>query len=136
MEESKRDINSDDRNWIDQSIETGIKICEHYLKQDVSEISLTQLDEIFQTWKKDPSENRPSEQGIASGLGCLFGEYVVSKDNAKWIVVSDSYGTELSVKTVVGTNIYPINAVWKRIEPENQDLSFFEPIYSTLDLKL
>ena len=134
MEAKKRDIDQEDRNWIEQSIQTGVNICEKYLKQEISEITLEQLDQIFLLWKTDSSTTKPNDQEVASGLGCLFGEYVVSQNKGKWIVVTDSYGTDLSIETFRGIQIYPINAVWKRIDPENLDMSFFEPIYSTLDL--
>ena len=134
MEASKRDINQEDRHWIEESMGKGVAICEKYLNCQLNEISLEQLDYVFQKWKTDQDVNKPDDEAVASGLGALFGEYVVSQKIGKWIVVTDSYGTDLSVEAFNGTQIYPINAVWKRIDPENLDLSFFEPIYATISL--
>jgi hypothetical protein len=123
-----KEINETDKQWLIMSESIGYEVLSKYA--NTNEVTPDNLDKAFQAWKMDTSEDRVPDSVIASGLGVLFGNYIIKNKNAKWMVVNDSYGTEIAVISANGYETYPVNAVWKRIEPNNEELKFFEPIYT------
>jgi hypothetical protein len=123
-----KEINETDKQWLSKSESIGYEVLSRYA--NTNEVTPDNLDKAFQAWKMDTSEDRVPDSVIASGLGVLFGNYIIKNKNAKWMVVNDSYGTEIAVISANGYETYPVNAVWKRIEPNNEELKFFEPIYT------
>lgn len=108
----------------------GYEVLSWYNKS--REVSPESLDSAFKKWKLDKSADRAPDKLVASGLGSLFGKYINERKKCRWVVVTDSFGTELALISNRGMEIYPINSVWKRIDPENKDINFFEPIWTTI----
>lgn len=123
-----REISEQDQVWLEQARSNGLKVLKRY--ENTTEINPSSLDRAFQKWKQDTSVGRSSNEAVAQGLGVLFGDFVILKQGSRWAVVTDSFGTDLAVVSSRNTQIYPINAVWKRIDPSNEDMAFFEPIWS------
>lgn len=120
---SQRDV-----AWISQKRGEGLRVLKRY--ENTSEVTPSVLDRAFQKWKQDVSVGRPTDESVAQGLGVLFGDFVIQKKGSRWAIVTDSFGTDLAVVSSKNTQIYPINAVWKRIDPSSEDITFFEPIWT------
>jgi hypothetical protein len=127
MDQTIREITPDDAVWIAGQVSLAGRIAEHY--QERGNLDPIALDRVFNAWKDDQTTDKPPDQEIAQGLGCAFGDFLVRNHGVRWVVVTDSFGTELTVLSKTGWQTYPINSVWKRIDPANLDLAIFEPIY-------
>jgi hypothetical protein len=123
-----RELSKQDHLWLEQARSNGFQVLKRY--EGTVEVTPSTLDRAFQKWKQDTSAGRASNEAVAQGLGVLFGDFVVMKQGSRWAIVTDSFGTDLAVVSSRNTQIYPINAVWKRIDPSNEDMAFFEPIWS------
>lgn len=119
-----------DLAWLDKARGLGHELLAFYAKTTV--VTPANLDAAFRAWKADHSADRAPDHIVAGGLGALFGDYVVAQRGSRWMLVSDSQGKELAVVSPTGLEIYPIAAVWKRMAPTNEELSFFEPIWKLL----
>lgn len=72
-------------------------------------------------------------QDIVECLGCAFGEYLVTHGECSWLVIADSFGTDLAVrKTGTDVTTFPLAVIAKRIDSPPEELSFFEPIARSL----
>jgi len=130
---SKREIRplqSSDVEWLAKADEVGRKVLKHYAQ--TAEVTPKTLDSAFRNWKADKGPKRAPDRVIAEGLGALFGNYVVKRKVASWAVVTDSFGTDLAVRSPAGRELYPISSVWKRIDPKDGDINFFEPIWTLI----
>lgn len=127
--QSVRPLNAADVEWMAKAERVGQQLLERYAH--TKEVSPSNLDVAFRNWKAD-SAKRSSDHLVAEGLGVLFGNYVVKHKAASWVVVTDDRGTALAVRSRDGGQIYPIESVWKRIDPQNDDMNFFEPIWSAV----
>ena len=126
-----REISDDDREWIGVSLALAQRISAHYGMAEDNAVEPHQLDVLFQKWKADTSPGKPTDQEVATGLGCALGQYLTDRVYGRWIVATDSFGTMIAVQsTSTGWLLFPIDAVWKRIDPHNGESSFFEPIAS------
>ncbi|EMJ90293.1 DUF3806 domain-containing protein [Leptospira meyeri] len=121
------EIDSKDIEWLNRSNTIGYDILDWYNKS--KEVSPRSLDSAFKKWKLDKTENKAPENLVAIGLGSLFGKYIKDNKKCRWVVVIDSFGKDFSLINENGSEVYPINSVWKRIDPSNKDMSFFEPIW-------
>ena len=105
-----------------------------------SEVAPRNLDTAFAAWNNDGSPQKAPAEDAAQGLGALSGSLVVTRKQADWVVVTDSFGTEPAARSAKGGDLLPIASVWKRIDPKNGDIKFFEPIWTlvvdNLDLPL
>jgi|SRR5690606_38981797 len=130
MEQEKiiRELASKDIEWLSQSEKYGYDVLDWYIKS--KEVTPENLDKAFNNWKLDKSDDRAPDNIIAHGLGVLFGNYVIEHRQARWVIVTDNFGTDLALLSPNGAEAYPISSVWKRIDPENEDINFFEPLYS------
>lgn len=128
--QSKRvkELRGKDKRWLEKASRYGHNILKWYSKTD--EVTLTHLDDAFEAWKKDHSENRAPDGMVVSGLGVLFGNYIIKNRDAKWAVVSDNCGKNLAVVSSRGEAVYPIGSVSRRVHPDNKEERFFEVIWS------
>lgn len=127
-ERSVRELNGEEQQWLEQSVHVGLEVLAYYA--DTEDVSPTSLDVAFRNWKSDATESRAPDTVVASGLGVLFGNYIVARKDSSWVVVSDSFGTDLAIRSPEGQEMYPITSVWKRIDPDSGDINFFEPIWT------
>ena len=121
-----------DRQWLARSLERGRAICTHYSVE--SGLDAAALDRVFVLWAGSSSQaSEFTADDIATCLGCLFGELLQRSFSFSWVQVEDEYGREpalLEEKT--GSIVMPVNAVYKRIEPELQKQPFFEPMWQMI----
>ena len=121
-----------DRQWLARSLERGRAICTHYSAE--SGLDAAALDRVFARWASSASQSAEfSADDIAAGLGSLFGELLQRSFSFSWVQVEDEHGREpalLEEKT--GSIVMPVNAVYKRIEPELQKQPFFEPMWQMI----
>lgn len=123
-----RSLNATDLAWLAQANDVGLKVLASYVR--TSEVTPKNLDTAFANWKGDGTSQRAPAKDVAQGLGVLFGNLVVRRKKAEWAVVTDSYGTEIAVRSAAGGELFPVNTVWKRVDPKNLDMKFFEPIWT------
>lgn len=91
------------------------------------------LDQVFKKWAAQPTNSRMPAADVASGLGSLFGELLRVDFGFIWQMIEDQYGTEPAlIDENTGSVIFPVNAVWKRIEPELDTAPFFRPMYESI----
>lgn len=123
-----RELESKDIEWLSRAEKYGYDVLDWYIKSN--EVTPESLDKAFNVWKLDLSDNRAPDKIIANGLGILFGNYVIKHKHARWVIITDNFGTDIALLSSNGAEAYPINSVWKRIDPENEDINFFEPLYN------
>lgn len=91
--------------------------------------SFENLDMIFKAWAEDKSVTKADNDEMANGFGCLFGELLKAEFGFGWQIIEDQFGSEPAlVDEVTGSVVYPINSVWKRIEPKIDTTAFFKPM--------
>ncbi|MDX1489256.1 MAG: DUF3806 domain-containing protein [Acidiferrobacterales bacterium] len=127
---SVKELELADKQWIEKTERLGLEILDFYA--GTSDATPETLDAAFRKWKSDETQDRAPDDVVATGLGVLFGNYIVERKDCRWVVVTDKFGTELAVRAPDGSEVYPINAVWKRIDPANEDINFFEPIWTSV----
>lgn len=111
----------------------GRKIYATYYASDKGPISFENLDKAFKAWAESKDSARTSNDDIANGFGSLFGELLKAEFGFSWQNIEDQYGTEKAlVDEKTGSVIFPINAVWKRIEPKIDTTDFFKPMYEAI----
>ena len=130
MVDRRRALTQQDLEWIDLSIEDGYKVLGWYLNSD--ELNIENLDRAFDVWRKDNSENKAPDSIIANGLGVLFGKLIIEKKRAKWDIVIDNHGENLTIVSDLGAKIFPIGEMWSRImESDSYKEGFLKEIWST-----
>ncbi len=127
-EQVVRSLNAADIAWLASANDVGLKVMASYAH--TSEVTARNLDTAFANWKSDRGSQRAAAKQVAEGLGTLFGNLVIKQKRADWAVVTDSYGTDMAVRSATGGELFPISAVWKRVDPKNGDIKFFEPIWT------
>ena len=128
-----RDLNIEEKSWVEGHIGLGKLIIKHYFPQD-EEITPEVLDKTFKSWREDKNEDKPTKEEVIRGLGCLFGDLFVMKNGWRWKDYVDIAGRTLAVHLDEGNGYYafPLDSISKRIEEESQDINFFEPIWHNL----
>lgn len=72
-------------------------------------------DALLSDWSGAPADRREDPNVLINILGTAFGEHLVRRTPMRWVVASDSLGTELAVHDLAtGLLVYPANAVAKR----------------------
>ena len=123
-----RNLRPPEVEWLAKADDVGRKVLSYYAK--TTEVTPKTLDAAFRNWKADTSSKRAPDRVIAEGLGVLFGNYVLKRKVASWVIVTDGFGTDFAIRSPAGKELYPISSVWKRIDPKDDDLNFFEPIWT------
>ncbi|NEM90916.1 DUF3806 domain-containing protein [Galbitalea soli] len=88
-------------------------------KYDVDVDSAEQVaafyDMLFRAWDESPAGERSDPNTSINLVGIVFGEHIVRRTSMRWVVATDSAGTELAVFDPETTFlVYPANAVAKR----------------------
>jgi hypothetical protein len=131
METKIIDLTTDEQDQIKANISAGIKICKTIMVSDSEIIKAQDLDICFQKWAEQPSKFTNEE--IANGLGALFGEILATDFKLNWKMVEDEIGKETALlDEESGSIIFPINTVWKRIEPSINPEVFFGPMWNAI----
>lgn len=131
MSHQIKELNEKERTWLSLSLATGRKIMQQLTNTPKPEVTTQALDQTFLLWAKNTSSFTHEE--IASGLGCLFGELLRQSFPFSWKIVDDTYGSEAAlIDEATGSIVFPVNTVWKRIEPELQAEPIFAPMWQAI----
>lgn len=122
---------SDKNNrFIELSIIKGRDICKKQIT--AQDFTPKQLDQVFLHWANN--QGNTSTEDIANGLGALFGDMLTKNFKFSWKMVTDDYSTEYAlIDDITGSIIFPINALWKRIEPKLNKEDFFVPMWTAIE---
>ena len=132
----------------------GREIYTAFLKKDSGPVTYEGLDKVFKLWvdKKADQKETQGAMGVLFGIwndeksndtdenevmanafGCLFGEMLKKEFGFEWQLIEDQLGTEKAlVDDKTGSVVYPINSVWKRIEPKLDTEPFFKPMHDAI----
>lgn len=123
-------FNEKEKTAMAINLAKGRELLKNFTVQANTEIDAKLLDEIFTKWAKTEQQNGFSHEDIANGLGSLFGELLKKDFGCSWQMIEDRYGSEPAIiDEFTGSIVFPINAVWKRMEPEIDDKPFFQPMW-------
>ena len=126
-------LSSKDLTQIGLNASKGRSIYAYHTKKESGPITYEGLDKIFKLWAEDKSEKKPDNEEMANAFGCLFGEMLKAEFGFEWMSIKDQYGTEKALMdNKTGSIIFPINSVWKRIEPELDTTAFFKPMHDAI----
>lgn len=135
MTHNIKELNEKEKTWLSISLATGRKIVQQLTGSPKPAISPENLDQVFLAWSKQPSSF--SHEEIANGLGCLFGELLREHFHFSWKIVDDNYGSEAAtIDEKTGSIVFPVNTVWKRIEPELKAEPLFVPMWKAIESHL
>ena len=125
------DFSNDDLAFVILQANEGKKIIKGWY--NVSELAAANLlDKAFSDLLKSEKRNNYTNEDIANMFGYLFGELLRDNFSFSWKHIEDEYGKEPAlVETQSGSVIFPVNAVWKRLEPEIILDPFFGIIYES-----
>ncbi|NCB40261.1 MAG: DUF3806 domain-containing protein [Erysipelotrichia bacterium] len=122
-------FNEKEKTAMAINLAKGRELLKQFAVQPNTTADAKLLDEIFSQWANN-KQNDFSREDIANGLGSLFGELLKNDFGCAWQMIEDRYGSEPAViHELTGSIVFPINAVWKRIEPELDDKPFFLPMW-------
>ena len=104
-----------------------------FMKKDSGPVTYEGLDKVFKLWVEDKSVTKVENEEMANAFGCLFGEMLKKDFGFEWQLIEDHLGTEKAlIDDKTGSVVYPINTVWKRIEPELSTEPFFKPMHDAI----
>ncbi len=83
------------------------------------------LDEVFKSWKLDPSEQRLEQKYVIYGLSKLFGDFINNRKDCIWKVIEDEHGSDFMIHSSAGSNIFVKDIVLKRARSEDDEFGFF-----------
>lgn len=127
------DLSEKDKTWLAISLAKGRELCFSLTGSQQNSVSAEELDKIFMAWASLPEKKRTCNEDAANGLGSLFGELLKTDLGFRWQIVGDRYGTEPAlIDEKTGSVVFPINAVWKRIEPTLDTSAFFQPMWEAV----
>ena len=111
----------------------GREIYAAFMKKDSGPVTYEGLDKVFKLWVEDKSVTKVENEEMANAFGCLFGEMLKKDFGFEWQLIEDHLGTEKAlIDDKTGSVVYPINTVWKRIEPELSTEPFFKPMHDAI----
>lgn len=136
MQTQIHQFNNADRQWLAQGLSIGREICTRYLTEKA--IDAEALDRVFALWAASSAGTKEfSANDVAHGLGCLFGELLQKQFRFSWCRIEDRFGNEQALlDEATGSIVMPVNAVYKRIEPELQQQPFFAPMWQMITAHL
>ncbi len=136
--QQKVDFADKDKNWLAQSLVNARIIESHYWKNPLpkeKEFLPEVLDEVFNLWMNDKSTTKQQANLVIISLGAASGQWLVDNYNMKWIIVTDSYGTDYAVIHKKWNIIaYPLSSVKEGVA-ENKK-KFFSTIASTIQYQV
>ena len=76
-------------------------------------------DAMLCAWRAAPKDHRPDQGDVIHAVGVLLGDAVKERCGATWMVVTDPFGTSMSlVRASPQIILSPIDAVAKRIDAD------------------
>ncbi len=147
-------LNRKDLSFIALNANKGREIYAAFLKNDSGPVTYEGLDKVFKIWADKKADKKETEgamgvlfgiwtdgdsndkdenEVMANAFGCLFGEMLKKEFGFEWQLIEDQYGTEKAlIDDKTGSVVYPINSVWKRIEPKLDTEPFFKPMHDAI----
>ena len=84
------------------------------------------LDDSIENWKNADQSSREKPEEVIDIIGALFGHTLVEKLNFEWKLITDQYGTDLTViDKKYFVNAFPFSSVQKSVT-ENRPNSLNE----------
>lgn len=110
-----RALSSDERDWLVAQLRGAAELVARY-NGDGSPATLEDLDDCLERWTSaEPSSREPTEDVVAM-LGAAFGAHLVDQLALDWVVVTDTYGTDIGVIGQPGDFVIaPMSATAKRV---------------------
>jgi hypothetical protein len=137
MERKIEELSYEGNKWIELNASQGIRICESYGAAHKELLSTYDLDQVFKAWKKDERTDKVTVTEIVNGLGCLFGNLMCIEFGLQWKTITDDFGTGLVlIHSKSSWETYPLDFVAKRVDPKNNDGSFFSAMRDLMHGKL
>ena len=140
-----------DLSLIALNANKGREIYAAFMKKDSGPVTYEGMDKVFKLWAEAKTDQKVTSQtmgplfGIlndgesdenevmANAFGCLFGEMLKTEFTFEWQLIEDQLGTEKAlIDEKTGSVVYPINSVWKRIEPKVDTEPFFKPMHDAI----
>lgn len=143
-----------DLSLIALNANKGREIYAAFMKKDSGPVTYEGMDKVFKLWaeaKEDQnvtpqamgplfgiwndgeSDEKDENEVMANAFGCLFGEMLKTEFTFEWQLIEDQLGTEKAlIDEKTGSVVYPINSVWKRIEPKVDTEPFFKPMHDAI----
>ena len=126
-------LNRKDLSLIALNANKGREIYAAFNKKDSGPVTYEGMDKVFKLWAEDKSDTKVENEEMANAFGCLFGEMLKTEFGFEWHLIEDQYGTEKAlIDEKTGSIVYPINSVWKRIEPKLDTEPFFKPMHDAI----
>jgi hypothetical protein len=122
-----------DKEALAHNLQLGKKIL---LKagKNPDKLQVNHLDSVFSLWGEKNDLQDFSSQQIAEGLGSVFGDIICRQFSFSWMIIEDDHGKEPAlVENSSGSVVYPVNSIWKRIEPELNTQPFFKEMFNTIE---
>jgi len=116
---------SQEEVWLHEALERARALGIKY--GGGGDLTPQELDVVFSRWMED-DEEKETDDAVANALGAAFGEYLVEGHGFRWVVVTDTHGTEYAVRYGVGESMaFPRTSVQKRIASRCRE--FFQDLY-------
>ncbi|MDD3148700.1 MAG: DUF3806 domain-containing protein [Candidatus Riflebacteria bacterium] len=133
MQPNISDFRENDRTRLAEGLACGRELCLRLQGQHRGPVNPVILDKVFKAWAGQPAGSRAANSELANGLGSLFGEILKNDFGFRWQLIEDEYGAEPAlIDDNTGSVVFPVNAVWKRIEPDVDSQAFFQPMYEAI----
>ncbi len=131
MNPSILELTKKDKETLTGLISSGVKLVNNYISPNPEKIQPSTLDEVFLAFLKD--QRQFANEDVANGLGAIFGDMLEQELAMVWRTIEDEYGREYAlIHEETGSVVFPINSVWKRLEPEMVSETIFEPMWNTV----
>lgn len=115
------DLNNEQVKFIqDKLVEAKILIRKYYQDSIDKLFDSKIIDQVLSNWRNDMSKDKKSAEEIIDIFGAAFGQGIVDELNCEWKVLTDQYGTDLTVvnKRFV-VNGFPFSSVQKVVKEDN-----------------
>ncbi|TXN37740.1 hypothetical protein FVB32_05475 [Flagellimonas hymeniacidonis] len=118
---SLKELTEEQLQLIEKDIEKAKIFAEKYSKVNQGILESKNLDLILNAWKMDLSPEKESEELVVALIGSAFGQNIVDNLDCEWKVLSDEYGTDLTViHKEYKINGFPYSSVYKAIVEERE----------------
>jgi len=93
----------------------GRQMCGYYGIDEANSPEL--LDRLYEVWRDDVRE-KVEPLHAACAIGAMLGDILSDRLCFDWCMIVDEQGVEFCLKSEVSDwETYPVNYVWKRVEP-------------------
>jgi len=133
MQPKINDFSERERTRLAEGLARGRELCAKFETQQRGPVTAAVLDRVFQAWASNHAGHSIAADEVACGLGYLFGELLKTDFGFVWQMIEDRHGIEPAmVDEITGSIVFPVNTVWKRIEPKVDSQAFFQPMYDAI----